>query len=258
LPVKRYIVLHDAHYPLTDRPTVKALLQVTEHIRPDGFIFAGDAFDFACISHHNANKPLFKPEGGYMKDIRGFDREILTPLEKVLPAQAERTWIIGNHERFEADLIESHPEFKGTIDHVSQLRLEERGWKVIPLGHAKKLGKLSVIHGEVLSGIGNQAGAFPSKKALEVYDGSVLAGHTHAPQSYTKVSPVDQTKKRMAWIAPIGGNINPAYLRNRPTAWSTGFTVVEVYGKNFKNFNVYPVITVNGLCAYGGKLYGKK
>ena len=82
------------------------------------------------------------------------------------------------------------------------------GWEVIPLGHAKRLGQLNVIHGEILTGIGNQGGTFPSRKAVELYGGNILAGHTHSPQSNTKISSVEQKKKHSAglirsWAQPI-------------------------------------------------------
>jgi hypothetical protein len=191
-----------------------------------------------------------------MKDREGFEKNILTPLEEVIPVEAEKWYIIGNHERFEYDFIEEHPELDGLVSHVDGLRMKERGWEIIPLGHTKKIGELNVIHGEVLSGIGNQAGAFPSKKALDIYDQCVLAAHTHAPQSYTKVSPVDHRKKRMAWIAPIGGDINPSYLRNRPTAWVNGITIVELH-PNGKSFNCYPIVVTDGTFSFGGVIYGK-
>jgi hypothetical protein len=134
------------------------------------------------------------------------------------------------------------------------LHLEERCWEIIPLGHAKRLGQLNVIHGEILTGIGNQGGAFPSRKAVELYGSNVLAGHTHLPQSHTRVSPVEQKKKHCGWINPILGATNPDYLRNRPTAWLNGFSIIELYTAN-GFFNLYPIIVLNGRFAFGGKIY---
>lgn len=254
--VRRYIVAHDLHFPLVSWPTWNAMLALIKDIKPDGFIFGGDQFDNAEISHHNSNKPLYKERRSYLKNQEDFDEKILNPLEKAL-GSCDKRWIVGNHDRFEWDFVESHPELEGVVDRVSALAIERRGWEVIPLGHATKLGPLDVIHGEVLTGIGNQAGAFPSKKAVELYGGNVLAGHTHAPQSYSKVSPVNQKKKSMGWIAPILGQTNAAYLRNRPTAWTNGLTVVELFDNN-KKFNLYTLIATDGEIAYGGKVYSAK
>lgn len=254
--MKTYIALYDAHFPKTDWPTIKAMFSFMKSNKVDGFIFGGDQFDNEEISHHTKGKPLYRERAAYKRNEEGFERSILTPLEKLLPKAAKKVWIIGNHERFERDLIECQPELEGLVERVDSLKLAKRGWEVIPLGHAYKLGKLAIIHGEILTGIGNQAGAFPAKKAVELYAGNVLAGHTHAPQSYARMSPVDQKDKWMGWIAPIGGNINPTYLRNRPTAWMNGFVIIEMMDNG--NFNLYPIIVNNGKFCYGGKEYSGK
>lgn len=252
--VRRAVAVYDLHYPQIHKPTVKAVFEYLRANPPDVFVFGGDQFHFDCISHHTATTPLYRTRRSYMNDIEGFERDILVPLERLLPRGCEKVWIIGNHERFEFDLIEQHPELEHAVDHVRLLKLEQRGWKVIPLGHAYTLGKLKVVHGEVLTGIGNQAGMYPSRKAVELYAGNVLAGHTHAPQTFTRVSPVEHTNKWQGHIAPIAGSVNPSYLRNRPTAWLNGFVLIDVRPDG--HFNLYPIITIDGTFTYAGKTYG--
>jgi Calcineurin-like phosphoesterase len=252
---KRWIVGADLHFPKVSWPTFNVMVKVIADIKPDGFVFQGDQFDNEEISHHNAKKPIYKPQGSYKKNTDKFDAEILKPLEKAL-GKAEKVWITGNHDRFEFDFIEAHPELEGMIERANALKLEARGWEIIPLAHAFVLGELNIIHGEILTGVGNQAGAFPAKKAVEIYGSNVLAAHTHAPQSFAKVSPVEQKKKHMGWIAPILGATNPTYLRNRPTAWMNGFTLIELYDVGNKQFfNLFPMLAFDGKCAYGGKVY---
>jgi hypothetical protein len=230
------------------------MLAFMRDIRPHGFVFAGDMFDNAEISHHNNAKGIYHERGSYKRNTERFDAEILRPIEAIM-GRREKVWIVGNHDDWERQFIEENPELEGWMEREQALHLAERGWEIIPLGHAKRLGQLYVIHGEVLTGIGNQAGAYPSKKAVDIYGGCVLAGHTHAPQSYAKISPVEQRKKHMGWIAPILGACNPDYLRNRPTAWLNGFTVVEIYTAN-GFFNLYPIVVFKGKFCYGGRIYG--
>jgi hypothetical protein len=194
-----------------------------------------------------------KERGSYKRNLDRFDNDILGPLESII-GNGEKVWIIGNHDDWERQLIEENPELEGWMERPDALHLEQRGWQIIPLGHAKRLGQLNVIHGEILSGIGNQGGAFLSRKAVELYSGNVLAGHTHSPQSYTKISPVERKKKHIGWINGILGATNPDYLRNRPTAWLNGFTIVELYPTG-GFFNLYPVVVMNGRFAYAGKIY---
>lgn len=256
MAIKQAIAIYDTHYPVWHKPTYNAIFDYLKSNKPDVFIFGGDQFHFDSISHHTKAMPLYRTRRAYMNDIQGFDRDILTPLERLLPKGCEKIWIIGNHERFEFDLIEEHPELEGVIDHVGLLRLRQRGWTIVPLGHRYKLGKLNVIHGETLSGIGNQAGAFPARKAVDLYAGNVLAGHTHAPQTFTKISPVEDSNKWQGTIAPTAGSVNPSYLRNRATAWLNGFVLIDVQDDDA--FNIYTIIVLKGKFSYGGKLYGKK
>jgi predicted phosphodiesterase len=253
--LETWVVLHDIHYPKTDWSTFEAILEFINANKVHGCILGGDELDNEEISHHTKNKPLYRERASFKRNTEGFDKRILQPLERAL-GRANKVWIVGNHDRFEHDLIEEQPELEGIIERPEALQLEKRGWEVIPLGHAYKLGELNVIHGEILTGIGNQTGAFPARKAVELYGANVLAGHTHAPQSFAKISPVEAKKKYMAWIAPIVGDVNPSYLRNRPTAWLNGFTIVEIRDKGL--FNLYPVIIVDGQFSFAGKLYGKK
>ena len=219
-----------------------------------GFYFGGDQLDNAELSHHNAGKPLYKPTGSYHRNTRSFDEQILTPIERALPADATRIWQTGNHDDWEGQFVAVHPELLGTIERRGLLGLDERGWTVIPCGSGYKLGKLTLIHGETLSGIGNQASGYHAKKAVETYCGSVVYGHMHSPQSYTKVLPHNQTDKWQGHCAPILGKVNPMYLRNRPTAWLNGFIIVELQENN--NFNVYSVIVTNGRFSFAGETYG--
>ena len=249
---KLFVAVYDLHYPEHHKPTWNAVMNFLGSNKVDGFIFAGDQFNFDCISHHTKNKPLFRLRAGYMKDVEGFDRDILTPLEKVL-GSADKRYIIGNHERFEQDLIEEQPELEDLVDHVRLLKLVRRGWTVIPLGHCTKIGKLTVIHGEILSGFGNQTAANTARKAVELYAGNVLAGHIHTLQQFVKVSPVDQKDKWVGTISPAACALNPAYLRNRPASWVNGFTIVELMEGG--TFNLYPIVITNGKFCYGGKVY---
>lgn len=251
---KTYVALYDAHWPKTDRPTLAAAKAFLDDIQVAGLVFGGDQLDFECISHHTKGKGLYRLPGAYRREIETFDQEVLTPIEQRLPKGAARIWHIGNHERFEHDLIEEQPELQGVVDHTKLLHLEERGWQIVPLGHSSKIGKLHVIHGETLTGIGNQAGIYPARKAVDMYGANVLAGHTHSPQVFTRIAPVETVQKHQGTIAPILGRVNPGYLRNRPTAWLNGFVVIEVFSDGI--FNVIPLIVTNGCFAYGGKVYG--
>ena len=243
-----WVVGFDAHFPRISWLTYRAMLSFCRHNRVAGFTWGGDQLDFECISHHTKGKPAYRPDGAYDRDVRGFDKHILTPLESLLPRNCIKIYHLGNHERFERDLVEEQPELRGALNHVRTLRLKERGWKVIPMGKASRIGKLRVIHGDVV-----RAGQYQAKKLTDMWDCNVLSGHTHSPQMFTKVSPSDVNQKRQAVVAPILGKVNPSYLREQPTSWVNGFVVVEL--RPGGRFNQYNVNVTDGVCSYGGRIY---
>lgn len=243
-----WLILADIHYPEYNRATFGCALDFASRNRLAGLVLLGDQFDNAEISHHNAGKPLFKPNGSYANNTRGFERDILKPLEELLPRGARRVWIVGNHDAWEEQLIEAQPELQGTVERPNLLHLADRGWKVIPLGASFAHGKLNFIHGESLSGM------YHSKRAVETFCDNVVYGHFHTLSTTVKVLPYSAKSKWIATCLPIIGNTNPNYLRNKPTAWLNGFGVAEYFGSRGL-FDLYTVVVSKGACAYGGQIY---
>jgi predicted phosphodiesterase len=256
-----WVWMFDVHYPHVHKPTLNAVLDFIKRNQGKiaGFGFGGDQFDNQEISRHTSGKPLFRPVGSYKRNTVGFDELVLKPIEKALPKEAERIWITGNHDHWEQQLLEHQPELEGTIERPLLLSLEDRGWEVLPLGEGRHIGKLLVIHGEGLTGIGNQASVYHAKRAVESYCASVLYGHLHTTQSYTKVLPHSTKDKWIGYCSPASCTLNPGYLQNRPTAWVNGFDIVELHNpeKPNSNFNVYPIIVSDGTFSFGGETYGK-
>lgn len=237
----------DLHFPDVSWPTQQAMMAFIEANPVQGYIFGGDQFNNEAISHHTKGKAGLRPMGQFALDEEMFEEQILTPLERVLPKKAEKIWIVGNHDFWESEYEQEVPELKGKIYRPSNLKLESRGWKVIPLGGIYKHGKLSWIHGE---GIGT---ANHSKRAVEVYCTNLIYGHHHARQMHTKVLSSDFEQKWVAECSPILGNINPRYQEGKPNAWVNGFGITEFYRDGL--FNHYGVVVNGGEFAYGGAIY---
>jgi hypothetical protein len=251
LKVLTAVSAFDAHYPHVDKPTWLAILDFVKKTKPEMFIFGGDNLDCAAISHHNKNKPMYRPQGQMRKDLDGFRREMLDPLEKALPRNAKKIWLTGNHEDWLAQLIEEQPELDGLLSIPDYLRLKERGWDVKPQGGHFKHGHLKFIHGDVLTG-----GQAAPGKALNTYVESIVHGHFHAFASATKILPHSAKYKWQAWGMGCVGRLDASYLKKRPTGWLTGFGVTEFYGSQGR-FNHIPLTVFNGGFAYGGRYYGK-
>ena len=245
-----YVCCFDLHFPRHHAPTWNAILDFTKKRKPAGFIFGGDQFDNDTISHHNSKKPILWKEGSYKAETEGFDKEILKPLEVAL-GTAKKTWMIGNHDEWEHQWVERFPQWAG-FERPDLLNLKARGWKVAANTVPVKLGRLVVIHGDQFAGY---APANLAKRAVESYTCSVLQGHNHTMQVYTRVSPVDHTQKWAGYVSPCACELNAAFMKNKPSSWVNGFTIVEVMKD--KTFNVYPIVVTNGKFSFGGVEYGK-
>ena len=252
---KLWLLFYDLHYPKHNKRTWAAAMDFARQNPLAGFLYGGDQFHNDEISHHNNGKPLYKPVGCFKENTLGFHRDILSPLEAVLPKDCTKVWLIGNHDRWEDDMAEGHPEFKGMVDRPTTLDLADRGWVVVPNGKAYRISpNLKAIHGDQLQGIMGYMSMTPARRAVDLY-GNVVFGHTHLAQSFSKVSPVETRKKQMAWNIPAGCDLNPEYMKNRPSGWVSGFGIGEMWKGGF---NVYPVVVTDGRFSYGGKVYGKK
>lgn len=240
----------DAHYPHVDRPTLGAVKNFLSRNKVSLFVYGGDNLDCGAISHHNKNKPIYRPQGQMRRDLEGFKRFMLDPIDALLPKDCVKIWLTGNHEDWARQLIEEQPELDGLLDFPKYLRLEERGWVVKPQGGHFKRGKLKWIHGDVVSGSGINA----VRNALNTYVENVIMGHGHTAASATKTLPHSNKHKWQAWMTGCMGKVNASYLRNRPTGWLNQFGITEFYG-NRGFFNHYPVTVIKGQFSYGGQTY---
>jgi hypothetical protein len=251
LSVLTAVSAFDSHYPHLDRGTWIAVLDFLKKNKVGLFVFGGDNLDCGSISHHTKNKPMFRPRGQMKRDLDGFNREMLQEVERLLPKDATRVWLTGNHEDWAAQLIEEQPELEGLLDFPEYLDLAARGWTVKPQGGHFKHGHLKWIHGDVLTG-----GQNAPRKALDTYVESVVFGHFHAFASATKVLPHSAKYKWQAWATGCVGKLDASYLKKKPTGWLNGFAITEFYGSR-GNFNHFPITVFNGRFAYGGKTYGR-
>lgn len=247
-----HVLAFDIHYPVYHKPSINALFSFLDTNKVDGFVFGGDQLDLNEVSHHTKGKSIHRERGALKRNLNGLDKHILTPIEKRLKRDCQKVWIMGNHERFLQDLIDEQPELDGMLDIAEFLRLEDRGWKVVPLGGHHKLGRLTVVHGEIING----HGANVAKGGVEAWCSSIAFGHHHTNQVFTKVGPAHEGRKWSGTAIPCLTTTNPGYARNKANRAVNGFGIVEV--RPNRDFNVYSAVIADGQFAFGGKIYGAK
>jgi predicted phosphodiesterase len=249
--MKTYVVLPDIHHPYQDKGSINAVFQFLGEYgkQLSGIVLLGDQMDMDAISHWEENNVREQENKRLKTSYQMFDADILTPIEGYVGAKCkERIFFIGNHEDWIEQAIDKLPrEMEGLAEIEPNLQLEERGWKVIPFNHTYMLGKLTLCHGLYT----NQ---YHARKMIDTFGESVLYGHTHDIQEYTKTTPVDVNDVHKAKSIGCLCNKNPMYGKNRPNKWAHAFSIVYVFPGGW--FNEYTVNIVNGKFAWAGNVYG--
>jgi len=247
--IQKTILLPDIHYPHYDLKVMNAVGEFMVDYDPDEIVYMGDQLSLDCISGWNRNKPLLKEGQRLIRDYNNFDKDVLQLHERYTRPDTKRTFMIGNHEQRVQWYIEKNPELEEMIEIDRNLKLQERGYTIIPSNAIYKIGKLSVIHGYYWN-------KYHASKTLEAFEGNVVYSHVHNPQMYAKVSPVDRKGYHTATSLPCLCNIKPDYKKNAPNFWINGFGVVEHLPAT-GYFNIYMMIIIDGSFMWNGHYYGK-
>jgi len=236
---KKAILLPDIHHPHHDVPCIKSILKFVPDFKPDILVYTGDQMNMDAVDHWKKMKGRIRLlEGKRIKaEYEAFDKEILTPFEKVISKDCKKVYMLGNHEDWIQLAIDQNPQGEGYWEIDKNLRLKERGYHVVSYGNTYQLGKLRVIHGIYTS-------LHHAKKTVSAYEKSVVYGHTHDIQKFTKVTPENVRDFHTAESIGCLCSLNPNYAENRPNKWVHGFAIVYIRPDN--SFNLYHSVITYG------------
>ena len=133
--IRKAILLPDIHYPDHIRANFTAIEPFIKDFRPDYLIYMGDQLDLDMISTWNKDKPGLVEKKRLLKDYIKFDGLFLRKHEKITSRNCERVWIDGNHEQRADWICDSQPALRGLIEPRNALKLEQRGYRVIPVSY---------------------------------------------------------------------------------------------------------------------------
>ncbi len=242
---KTYLYIADHHVPEYNVPANKAIHQLMNDIKFDGFRIVGDFMDLSPISHWNEHKRKTL-ETQRLKEHYAIGNVLLDEYDKRLPANCDKAFFWGNHEDWYNQLIEKMPVLEGLLNPTQELNLAKRNYKIYEkMNHIEKIGRLSVTHGVY-------ANVHAVKKHIDEFKTNVMFFHTHRIGSRSSSSPAKE-------ISIIGYNVpclcdkNPDYLRNKPNKWSHGFAIVYYMPNGY--FFVDNIRIIKGRFIYNGTLY---
>ena len=246
-PFKTIIAIADNHVPHQNVPVHRALFKLMDDLKPDGMYILGDFMDMEAVSHwlHEKDKRLTLENKRLQKDyVEG--NVLLDEIDKRLPKGADKRFWYGNHERFYYDLIEKIPQLEGIFSPTISLKLKERGYIVYDeINHIERVGRLSICHGMYTSQ--NYV-----KKHIDEFKTNVLFAHLHSPRMMFEPSPAREIAIAGYCLGTMG-DLNPAFMHNRPNKWQHGFGVLYFFDNGF--FDVQLTRLVQGRFVFDGKLY---
>jgi len=144
--------------------------------------------------------------------------------------------------------LEENPALDGCINLGELLALGQRGWRIIPLEHPSKLGKLNFVHGHQVKG-----GEHVAKAAVTHFERSIRFGHHHTYQVYTKTSALDARDVHTGIAVPCLCRRDLKYGEGKPNRWVNGFLWGTVFPDG--SFSDQVTIIVDGRFSANGKTY---
>jgi len=258
--IKRIILLPDFHHPHHNKTAVEAVFQFIKYFKPHAANILGDAMNMDAVNHWKmarGDKKYFEGKR-IQKEYNEFDRDILTPLEKILPKDCEKVFMGGNHEDWINGLTDRIPALEGLVEVETSLRLKERDWEWIPWitydkesdsykRGIKQYGKLLAFHGQYWN-------KYHAAKTADSYSRSCAYAHTHDLQSYTKISIDDCKDYHTAQSIGCLCNTSPEFLKGIINRWVNAFGVLYVREDNL--YNLYVPVIINGKFVFEGKVFG--
>lgn len=252
--INRIVLLPDFHHPYHNKPAVSAVFQFIKWFKPHSINILGDGMNMDPFNHWKKKQEdneyfIGKTVKGYYE---AFDRDILTPLEKLIPRDCERIFLEGNHEDWVNRVTRKDTTLKGAVEPEILLNLKERDWEWIPYiknnkRGIKRYGKLLTFHGQYLN-------KYHAAKTADTYSKSCAYGHTHDIQSYTKVFTDDSMGFHTAQSIGCLCNLSPDFMEGRVNRWVNAFGVLFVRDDGM--FNLYVPIIIKGRFTFAGKTFG--
>lgn len=177
---KRILVIGDAHVaPHQNLRRFKALGNYVKAVEPDVIVDIGDFLSLDSLSEWDKDKRKKMEGRRYQADIDAANRAY-DLFQNVPKNTKQRHKIMGNHEQRSDRYVDYNPVMTGKMDLAKDLQLKERGYIVTPYKDHVDISGISFTHIPINS-MGKPIGEpNVTRKALQLYNNSVVFGHTHS------------------------------------------------------------------------------
>lgn len=249
--ILRVAIVSDIHFDLHDVPTWNAFKKWAKENNPDKIVILGDFLDFGMLSRYvqGQDDPIYA-----IKQIQVFVKEA----NELSEYTSELIVVEGNHDERWDKLIQGDKPwvFKGALGLTledqcySQGLSEDVSWiREDLLVRGVQCGPFVLRHGHKQStrfGGGKHVAANRLQKSLGT---SEIFGHFHRAQMFC------QTAHGKTAVAIANPHMTKDHSYNVDPDWQKGFTLLELYGKDYECATPYLILIQDGKFAYNGKLY---
>jgi hypothetical protein len=161
------LIVADAHRPFHSRVWWDLLMQVGRFLKPKHLVVIGDFADFYAVSDHDKDPDRANRMDAELADVdQGLDE-----LDSL--GATDKLYIEGNHEDRLRRYLMKHPQLARVVSTEKLLKLKERGWEFVPYKRHAARGAVHFTHDV------GAAGRNAVFRALDLYSGSIVTGHTH-------------------------------------------------------------------------------
>lgn len=238
--VNKVFCFSDPHAPEYDEAATNCAIKLGRFYRPDTILCLGDVGEYASVSSFSKGKPKLL-EGMRIKDDIESATNYLNLMATINP-KAKKVVLMGNHEARVDRFVQENPQTDGLMSVASEY--EKCGWKTVQENIPYEIShKLIAVHGV-------SWGKYAAAAHLQMYSKSILFGHIHKPQSFAH-SFYDGVK--MSWACPCLGDLNPNYLRNKPTSYVHGVVLIDVLDNGCFFLDV--VLIFDGITSRFGSIF---
>jgi predicted phosphodiesterase len=214
----RILILSDLHFPYQNNKAITAALDYGKDKKVDCILINGDLIDFANISRH-------EKDWRHRNITHEFEavKTFLSSLRSNFP-KTKIVYKLGNHdERWEKFLYAKAPEIFDMPEFQLEiiLRLGELKIDIVKDKRPILLGKLTVLHGHELMGMG---GVNPARATFTKTMEDTLVGHYHRTSSHSEPT----MNNRLINVHSQGClcELHPMFMPINK--WNLGFSYVEL------------------------------
>lgn len=246
--LRTLLVLSDVHVPENDKRVWSTTLELLKDVKPSEVILLGDFLELASVSLHGGAE-LEKLTDDFMAG-----KQALQQLREAAGDACLITYLEGNHEsRLSRYLAAKAPSLIESLSCEVGLGLKERNIEWVPEGKQPvSRGELDLTHGH--QDLRERPSKYHANKMAEVYGRpgrTVLYGHTHKPQVFTRPA--------VGGYATAVGmgcarTLTPGWLHGANAGWV--HQVAVVYITEAGRVTIYPITFQHGQAVWNGKLYG--